>query len=116
MLARARGLASHPGARTWLAPLTPALAPATDPLQQILTGHTGDVRSVAVTADGTTAVSANEREETVRVWNLITGQVWATLTGQDGTTAVTGADGKHDRRRLRIGEHDQHAGQFSIVL
>jgi hypothetical protein len=68
---------------------------------------------VAVTADGTTALSGGG---TVRVWNLITGQVRATLTGQDGTTAVTGADGRHDRRRLRIGEHGQHTGRFSIAL
>jgi WD40 repeat protein len=99
MPAWARGLASHPGARTWLAPLTPALAPATDPLQQILTGHTGGVRSVAVTADGTTALSGGG-DGTVRVWDLATGQLRATLTGHisvssvavtpDGTTAVSG--------------------------
>jgi len=79
MPAWARGLASHPGARTWLAPLTPALAPATDPLQQILTGHTGGVRSVAVTADGTTALSGGGG--TVRVWDLATGELRVTLTG-----------------------------------
>ncbi len=104
MPAWARGLASHPGARTWLTPLTPAPAPATDPLQQILTGHTGGVRSVAVTADGTTALSGGGG--TVRVWDLATGELRVTLTGHisvssvavtpDGTTAVSG--GSYDGR------------------
>src|SRR6202167_3943601 len=104
MPAWARGLASHPRAPTWLAPLTPALAPATDPLQQILTGHTGGVRSVAVTADGTTALSGGG-DGTVRVWDLATGQLRATLTGHisvssvatapDGATMVSG--GSYER-------------------
>jgi len=54
---------------------------------------------VAVTADGTTALSGGG-DGTVRVWDLATGQLRATLTGHisvssvavtpDGTTAVSG--------------------------
>ena len=98
----ARDLASHPGNGAWLAPLTPALTPTTDPLQQTLTGHDvfGPVWSVAVTADGKTAVSGGQ-EGSVRVWDLAAGRQQAAFTGQadvvwsvavtaDGNTAVSG--------------------------
>jgi WD40 repeat protein len=39
-----------------------------------LTGHTGVVRAVTMTADGQTLVSAGD-DRTVRVWNLATGAV-----------------------------------------
>ncbi len=68
---------------------------------QILTGHTGLVRSVAVAADGRTAVSGAD-DETLRLWDLSSGHCRATLTGHtksissvalssDGRTAVSGA-------------------------
>jgi hypothetical protein len=43
---------------------------------QVLSGHTDAVRSVAVTADGRTAVSASG-DNTVRVWDLLSGQCCA---------------------------------------
>jgi WD40 repeat protein len=48
-----------------------------------LTGHNGEVRSVAISADGTRAVSGGE-DSTVRVWDLTTGRAQATLTGHNG--------------------------------
>jgi NB-ARC domain/WD domain, G-beta repeat/APAF-1 helical domain len=109
----ARGLTRQRGPGAWLAPLTPALTPTTDPLQQILRGHIGEVLSVAVTADGATAVSGATEisggattiggwpDRSVRVWDLATGREQAELTGHggdvlsvavtaDGATAVSG--------------------------
>ena len=82
------------GPGPWLVPLTPALTPTTTALEQVLAGHDGTVESVAVTADGTRAVSGGD-DGTVRVWDLATGQQQAALTGHDGvveSVAVT-ADG-----------------------
>jgi hypothetical protein len=72
-----------------------------DPARR-LTGHTGGVLSVAVTADGRTAVSAGD-DGTVRVWDLTTGTETRALTGHtdwvrsvavtaDGRTAVSAGD------------------------
>jgi len=79
---------------TWLAPLGRALTSTTTALEQVLTGHTGPVWSVAVTADGTRAVSGSD-DGTVRVWDLAAGRQQAELTGDDDwvrSVAVT-ADG-----------------------
>ena len=90
----AAGLTHRGGPGQLLVPLTPALTPTTTALEQVLTGHAGPVRSVAVTADGARAVSGGE-DGTVRVWDLAAGQQQATLTGHEGavmSVAVT-ADG-----------------------
>ncbi|MEU2675151.1 WD40 repeat domain-containing protein, partial [Streptomyces sp. NPDC007164] len=47
-----------------------------------LTGHTGRVRSVAVSPDGAWIVSAGE---TVRIWDRATGTQTAQLTGRTGS-------------------------------
>ncbi len=97
----ATSLTRRGGPGPWLAPLTPALTPTTAALEQVLTGHDDEVLSVAITADGTTAVSGS-RDGTVRVWDLTTGREQAKFTGSDygavvsvaitadGTTAVSG--------------------------
>ena len=65
-------------------------------------GHTAPIRSVAFTPDGTRAVSGSS-DQTVRVWDLSSGQCLATLEGHsnwvrsvavspDGTRAVSGSD------------------------
>ena len=100
----ATGLTRCGGPGPWLVPLGPALTPTTTALEQVLTGHTGWVAAVAVTADGTRAVSGGG-DGTVRVWDLATGQQQAELTGHhgaamamavavtaDGTRAVSGGD------------------------
>ena len=67
-----------------------------------LTGHERQVFSVAITADGKTAVSGGD-DGSVRVWDLVSGQQRATLIGHDGRvravaviadgrTAVSGGD------------------------
>ena len=80
--------------------------PATD-LAQIESlafslGHTGTIGSVAVTPDGTRAVSGSD-DQTVRVWDLASGQCLSTLEGHsesvlsvavspDGATMFSGAE------------------------
>ena len=91
-----RDLIRHEGSAVpWLISLTPALTPTTGSLEQVLTGHTDWVNSVAVTADGRTAVSGGD-DGPVRVWDLAAGQQQAALTGHAGrvfSVAVT-ADGR----------------------
>jgi len=75
---------------------------ATGREQATLSGHDGEVRAVAVTADGTVAVTGGGRwGGTMRVWDLATGREQATLLHQsrvlavavtaDGTVAVSGS-------------------------
>jgi WD40 repeat protein len=75
--------------------------PQVDGLAQTLTGHTEYVNAVALTLDGSRAVTGS-RDGTVRVWDLATGTEQAVLTGhtswvnavaitQDGSRAVTGS-------------------------
>jgi WD40 repeat protein len=75
-------------------------------LLHTLTGHDGHgnlSHAVAVTADGTTAVSAGGQDMTVRVWDLETGTLLRTLTGHDDwvTKVAVSADG---RRAVSGGE------------
>jgi WD40 repeat protein len=75
---------------------------ATGREQVTLTGHTGEVFSVAVTPDATLAVSGSA-DGSVRIWNPATGREQAALTGHisqvfsvaitpDGTRAVSGGE------------------------
>ncbi len=70
-------------------------------LPAILKGHSNDVRSVAFNADGTSIVSGS-RDNTVRVWDAITGTLIRTIEGHtndvfavafsiDGTRIVSGS-------------------------
>ena len=72
-----------------------------------LIGHEEQVWSVAVTPDGRRAVSGSQ-DETVRVWDLETGNVLHTLTGLGGTVwsvAIT-----PDGRRAVSGSQDEGFG------
>jgi len=64
-------------------------------LLRTLTGHTDGVLSVAISADGETLVSGSI-DQTIKVWNLSTGQTVRTLTGHtDGVLSVAiSADGE----------------------
>jgi WD40 repeat protein len=55
--------------------------PDTGQQQAELSGHGGDVRAVAVSADGRRAVSRSDREETVLIWDLAKGR-WVGSPGQ----------------------------------
>jgi WD40 repeat protein len=93
LLQRARSWPATP----WLRPLTASLTPPGGPLQHTLVGHDGWVEAVAVTADGRRAVFA--AHETVRVWDLDTGQQQAELSSHDhwADTVAVSAD---DRRAV----------------
>ena len=91
LLTQAQQTHPHP----WLRPLTPSLTPAGGRLLRTLTGHSSSVNAVAVTADGTRVISGSD-DNTVKVWNLETGEEQFTLTGHSNSVravAVT-ADGK----------------------
>ena len=62
----------------WLKPLTASLIPPGGSLDCTLEGHVEPVIAVAVTANGSQAVSASN-SETLKVWNLRTGKVLRTL-------------------------------------
>ncbi|MFM6728217.1 MAG: trypsin-like peptidase domain-containing protein, partial [Dolichospermum sp.] len=49
-------------------------------LVRTLSGHSGDVTSVAISADGQTLVSGSG-DNTIKIWNLGTGQLIRTLSG-----------------------------------
>jgi hypothetical protein len=64
------------------------------PLLHKLTGHSAAVRAVAVTADGTRAVSGSD-DTTLKVWAIARGEAIATLVGHTAavrTVAVTPDD------------------------
>ena len=75
--------------RPWLRPIFPTLYPPGGPLVRTLTGHSDWVRAVSVTPDGTRAISASD-DQTLKVWDLSTGEEVRTLTGHSGgVTAVS---------------------------
>jgi len=69
--------------------------------KKTLTAHTGGVRSVAFSPDGTT-IASGSWDGTVRLWHVVTGQHKKTLTAHtssvdsvafspDGTTLASGS-------------------------
>jgi len=73
---------------TWLHPLTASLTPPGGPLIRTLEGHTDFVNTVAVTRDGSRAISASD-DNTLKVWDLETGEHIRTLEGHtDWVSAV----------------------------
>ena len=76
----------------------------TGALQQTLQGHTGWVRSVALSHDGRRLVSGSD-DETIRIWDAETGVLQQTLQGHTGW--VTSVAFSHDGRRLVSGSDDE---------
>jgi WD40 repeat protein len=73
-------------------------------IKTTLAGHTGGVRSLALSPDGNILISAGE-DKTIKLWNANTGQLIRTLTGhsqgvntvalsQDGTLLASGSQDK----------------------
>ena len=75
-----RSLAGDSFRLPWLRPLRRLLTPPGGPLMFTLAGHSARVRSLALSADGTRAVSASD-DKTLKVWNLERGSLERTLTG-----------------------------------
>ncbi|MEH2403056.1 hypothetical protein [Nostoc sp.] len=95
----------------WLCALTPSLTPPGGRLLRTLNGHSYSVNAVAVTPNGQQVISASD-DKTLKVWNLATGEVIATFTGEsfiyccavtpDGMTIVAGEEsGRVDFLRLQ---------------
>jgi len=98
LLAQARGWKAFP----WLRPLAPSLTPPGGALLRTLTGHTAGVRAVAVTPDGRRAVSASD-DQTLKVWDLESGAVIATFSGDGPLDAcATAPDGGCSEDTLTI--------------
>ncbi|MFM2064854.1 MAG: hypothetical protein RLZZ507_4525, partial [Cyanobacteriota bacterium] len=90
---------THP----WLRPLTPSLTQAGGRLLRTLSGHSGSVNAVAVTADNQRVISGSD-DNTVKVWNLQTGEELFTLNGHSDwvqAVAVTA-----DNQRVISGSDD----------
>ncbi|MBV8884265.1 MAG: WD40 repeat domain-containing protein [Chroococcidiopsidaceae cyanobacterium CP_BM_RX_35] len=55
----------------------------TGELLKTLTGHSGEVRSVAISSDGTLLVSGSA-DNTIKIWRLSTGKLLRTITAHSG--------------------------------
>lgn len=83
----------------WLRPLTSNLISPGGSLRLTFTGHSRSVNAVAITPDGKRVISASY-DNTLKLWNLETGEEIATFTGEapflccavapDGVTIVAG--------------------------
>ena len=67
-------------------------------------GHTGSVNSVGFNHDGTKIVSGSD-DETIRVWNVDTGECILTLKGHTGNVYSVGFN--HDGTKIVSGSFDQ---------
>ncbi len=85
----------------------PEVSQETNILQTTLKGHALKVSSAAITTDNKTVISGSE-DNTIKIWNLETGQLKRTLTGHTGVVnylSVT-SDGKYivsaESKNIRI--------------
>ena len=112
--------AAEKAPRPWLRPIRANLTPPGGPLIRILEGHSLFVTGVAITPDGRRAVSASW-DNTLRVWDLESGQSLRTLQGHSGRVygvAIT-PDGRRavsasDDNTLRV--WDLESGQSLRTL
>jgi WD40 repeat protein len=67
----------------WLQPMIASMTPAGGHLVRVLEGHANWVHTLAVTVDGSYAVSGGY-DDVLRIWDLETGRTVNTLTGHTG--------------------------------
>jgi hypothetical protein len=109
-------LAGQTGA--WVRPLWPSLTQAGGPLLRILTDHTAWVFAVAATVDG--RALSGSGDQTVRVWNLQSGECSRVLQGHTGVVRAVAVT--HDGLALSGSEDntvrvwDLQSGECSRVL
>ncbi|MGH8608362.1 MAG: NB-ARC domain-containing protein [Gammaproteobacteria bacterium] len=77
----------------WLRPLRPSLTAPGGPLVRTLEGHADSVRAVALSPDGTCAVSGGD-DHTLKVWDLESGRELRTLEGHADSVSALTPDGK----------------------
>ncbi len=80
----------------WLGSLTASLTAPGDPLVRALDGHTDAVRAVAITRDGTRALSASN-DHSLRLWDLAEGKTVHEFRGHTDlvNALVLTPDGRH---------------------
>jgi len=93
-----------PNDRPWLRSQRPSEVPLTSPLDAILQGHTGAVRSVALTSDGRRVVSGSS-DGSVRLWEIESAIERAVLRGHEG--AVNGVAVSSDGLRIVSASQDK---------
>jgi WD40 repeat protein len=100
-----RFIDSLPGTadRPWLRPMHPALDPPGTGLLRTLSGHSGAINAVAVSADGRHVISASE-DKTLKVWDLSTGWELRALVGH--SSWVLGVAVTPDGQQAVSASHD----------
>jgi WD40 repeat protein len=77
-----------------------------------LTGHTGEVNTVAITPDGRSLISAGD-DKTIKIWDLQTGQAQQTLEGH--TNWIYSLAISPDGRTLASGSKDNAAKVWDLA-
>ncbi|MBT1076858.1 DUF4062 domain-containing protein [Geobacter grbiciae] len=101
-----RALITQAGAHRgngWLKPATPSLYQAGGAIERILGTHTHPVRGVAITPDGSRAISAAD-DATLRVWDLASGAELMVLKGHESEVLAVAVF--PDGRRIASGSRD----------
>ncbi|MEH2288036.1 WD40 repeat domain-containing protein, partial [Nostoc sp.] len=80
----------------WLRPLTPSLTPPGGRLLRTLKGHSYSVKAVAVTPNGQQVISASD-DNTLKVWNLATGEEQFTLNGHSNSVKAVAVTPKRQQ-------------------
>ena len=76
----------------------------TGDIEHVLEGHSGPVRSVAISDDGTRVVSGSD-DKSVRIWNAVTWGMEHVLEGH--SAAVTSISISPDGTRIVSGSNDK---------
>jgi WD40 repeat protein len=99
--------AARYGARPWLAPVCPSLTQPGGPILQLLAGHEGPIRCVAVSGDGRRIVSGSSVKDEAIVWDATTWSLLRRLQGHE--SAVNAVAISNDGRLVISGSDDQTA-------
>ena len=115
--------AQMPRGGPWLRPLAQTLPPPDGPLRQVLRGHEDNVRAVVVSPDGrfvisgsggsNTSDSTRPPDQTIRVWNMETGQLERVLEGHRGD--ITALTTTPDGTRLISASSDDTIGVWDLA-